>query len=184
MTVYDFRISEIASESFFVCVRKQNLSRLKPHILDQDGRLFADAGVVVVDDQAVGLDFLEGRLRDEIVAQTLVLVRELLDGHLQVLDALEDAVHLHLRHDFVACLVDVLAVLPVHLRAAQHLDPVEDGVLDVAQEVQVRLVHASAWLVVVEHALSHRQLVPVLVETRQENGHEPDDDAEQSACIR
>lgn len=88
----------------------------------------------------------------------------------------EQTSHIHRTIDFFADVVDLVAVLPLHFAAENRVDPGVHRVLDVSPKVKVGLLYLSAALVVVEGALGHSDLEPVLVIAEQK----PDQSAQRN----
>lgn len=153
------------------------------HIFELQCHIPSDDLLVVLDHQPLLLHHRDrGRLR-ELDQHVLLLVDQVAQQQLEQLDAPEERVDVHVHVGLVARLFDLVAVRPGDLAAEQRVDPVEDLVLDVPEEVEVLLPDLGRVAVVAEGRLRHDHLVAVPVVVEHAVREDGDQDAEQTARI-
>ena len=104
---------------------------------------------------------------------------------LELVDALEEELHVDLGDGLLPGLVEVLAVFPVELLAADGLRPVVEAVLYVLEDAHMVFVDFLLLLEFgCEGVLGDGEFVAVLVERHHKETEEGYDDSEQSADIR
>lgn len=107
-----------------------------------------------------------------------------MDTLLKMVDSLEEVGDVDLLVSFFSGGIDLSAGFPVELSAKESVYPVEDGILDVPEKVEIMLSDFLPLIIVCERALRDHELVPILVERTHEEGQKPDNDGEKPPCIR
>ena len=87
-----------------------------------------------------------------------------------MLDLLEEQRHLQLFVGLLPGLMDLLAAGPAQVDAGEGRDPLEEGVVNVPEEVEVMLPNFKAVTIVVKRSLCHHQLISVAVEVFHKDG--------------